>query len=648
MAMTIEQQRALALAQARLRAQQQAQAGQANQNADLWQPGTPFTPSEGGANRADPMWWAGEVAGGVPGALNAFNEGFGEGIPVVGPLVTEGGLRAGAGLSSLFTGEPYDEALSGLRDFREDRMEGQDGARLAGNVAGAVAPLGLVGSTQAGAQALGLSGTLPQRVAFGGLSGGGIAAADTAARGGDMGDIAAMGALGLGAGAAFPLAERPAQAIARMLMGQRGASPAERAISNALQRDQIDPATLPQRLDAIGPEALPVDLGANLTRQGGAIAAMPGEGATTIRNVLTERAAQTNPRIQAQIRDILGEAPVPSALQSEIRAGQTALSPEYTAVLNGPNVRAIDTAPLADTLDAWAVSERGKGQQVAREIRSMLNIAGENVLDPNPATLLATRNAIDGMMSSETNTNAIRILTNARQEIDGMLSRSVPGLKDVDARFAELARQGEAVQTGQQLLDSGRTAVRPQELEAMMAQQGTIMGPTGVPFRLRQGAVAEIDRIVGTTANNLNALKTALKGDGSWNRDRLVTLFGQDKADALLNVLEREIAFNRSFNTITQNSETAARQAAMQDVSPRQFGERPTGIVDLLMRAPQAIANAGARTRSQAVNAQIAEMLTGRPSPELVDRLIAIRAGNRGTLPPASIAALLTNQGGAN
>jgi hypothetical protein len=75
----------------------------------------------------------------------------------------------------------------------------------------------------------------------------------------------------------------------------------------------------------------------------------------------------------------------------------------------------------------------------------MLNIPGTDQLDPHPGALLATRNAIDGMMANEANPQVIRQLTMARQAVDGELGKAVPGIKDVDAKFQELARQSDAL-----------------------------------------------------------------------------------------------------------------------------------------------------------------------------------------------------------
>ncbi|MET3522062.1 hypothetical protein [Mesorhizobium abyssinicae] len=170
------------------------------------------------------------------------------------------------------------------------------------------------------------------------------------------------------------------------------------------------------------------------------------------------------------------------------------------------------------------------------------------------------------MLETTQGSNALNALQTARQAIDDELRATVPGIKEVDAKFAELARQKDAVQRGQTVLSSGREAPRPEELADEFRQgalpQGLHVGPSAVPLRLREGARAEIERIVGTNANDRVALQRLIKGEGDWNRARLSTLFGSDKAKTIIDLLDRERLFNDTSNIVTRNSETAARIAA--------------------------------------------------------------------------------------
>jgi len=197
---------------------------------------------------------------------------------------------------------------------------------------------------------------------------------------------------------------------------------------------------------------------------------------------------------------------------------------------------------------------RGEARTALEKVRDMLRIEGSQVLDPHPRAAFATRQAIDGMVASTQDQNVRRILTDFRKRLDDELANSVPGIKAVDAKYANLARQREAVERGQTVLDSGRTSPRPLELADEIAKGGPV-----IKGRLSQGARAEIDRIVGTNANDRVALQRIIKGEGDWNRQKLGQLFGQDKADRMISVLERERTFAETSNRIMKNSATAER-----------------------------------------------------------------------------------------
>jgi hypothetical protein len=282
----------------------------------------------------------------------------------------------------------------------------------------------------------------------------------------------------------------------------------------------------------------------------GGIAATPGNAQKQLADAIFARKNAANSRIIGDVDNILGPAPVPSQVDAGIVANQRILGPSYDKVLEG--AQAVDTSNIANRLDAAIVNLRGPAQSAVKKI--------------------------DGLLETETNSKVVQVLTDTRKRIDQVLADNVPGIKDLDAQYSELAKQRGALVSGQQVLDSGRTAIRPSELIDQV-MQGSPVGPSGVPFRLSQGARAEIDRLIGTTANDVNALKTALKGDGSWNRQRLATLFGQDKADALLKVLDRESTYATTANDVLGKSPTAARLSVQKDLGIGAGSEKPAGII---------------------------------------------------------------------
>lgn len=570
----------------------------------------------------------------IPGGdfMNEAARSFAENVPIVGPLVDRGAQAVGSQLAAAITGGTPEEAQSVRDQLRARDASEQPVANAAGTIAGTVGPLMSLGQTQLGGRALGITGPMPQRVLAGGTSGAALAGADAAARG-DRTNSEVLGSmlLGGGAGAVMPLAERPALALARMLGGQSASAPI-RAVNRNLERAGIDPATIPQRLDDLGPAAMPLDMDPNLTRQGAAIASLPGEGQTTLSNAMTARQQGANARIQGDVDATLGPATSPMQFNQGVREGQKALSPQYEAAF--ANASPVDVSSIAGRLDSLSTTAVGEIQSAVGKVRNMLTDPQSGVLSTDPRRLMSIRQELDDMIGG-TQGNQKRILTDIRKSVDDELGRAVPGIKAVDEQFSLLARQREGFEQGQQALDSGRTALTPQDLSAL-AQAS----PQEVLGAMSQGARAEIDRLIGTTANNINSLKTALKGDGSWNRDRLVTLFGKDKADRLLNVLEREQTFANSFNKIMGNSETAARAAAQKEASPRQFN---LDIGKLLTAIPEGAANLGARSRSEAVNKRIADLLTQRPSPEIIDQLLTARKLGQGLLGSSPVP-LLTNR----
>lgn len=564
-------------------------------------------------------------------------------IPVAGPFLEGAGNQVDAWINN---------ALGFEAQTAEDRaaIDAANSQRFplaagTGSVVGASAPLMALGATGVGGTLLGNTGSMVQRSLMGGIGGAGIAGADAVVRGDDIDDIRMQMLLGAGVGTVLPGGERAVTSIARSLMGMNP-SAATRSVAQTLENSNINPADVPRMMDELGPDAMMLDLSRNTQRQAGGIASVPGQGSTTLDDALLLRNEGTNMRIQGDVDSILGEAPIPSRLAAEIGDNQRGLSPLYKDALE--TAQAVDTRAIADNLDSMIVNERGAAQSALQSLRRDLNVIDTDTLDPNPQTLLNIRQKIDGILytdgqMSPLDSNVSRVLRDARRQIDGELAAKVPGIKDIDRQFAELSSQKGAVDTGQSILSSGRNEViRPAELVDMITGgRSEIVGPSGVPFRLSQGARAEIDRIIGTTGNDVSALKQALKGDGSWNREKLNTLFGQERADQLVDLLEREQRYSGSFQRITQNSETAARTAAQREAMPNQIN---LDIQKLLFAVPEAMANAGARSRSQSVNAQIAEMLTNRPSPELVDQLIAARRANRGVLGAAGVPVFTGNE----
>lgn len=323
-------------------------------------------------------------------------------------------------------------------------------------------------------------------------------------------------------------------------------------IIKRMQQDGMTPQQIQTRLGELGPDATLMDVGPNLRQEGQRIYAAGGRGRGIIDETLTPRDKGASARITGELDANLGPAPVPSQIDAGLKRTQRSLSPEYEKVLG--NAKSVNTEAIANDIDSMIANSRGEAKTALEKVRGMLRIEGTETLDPHPRAALATRQAIDGMMAGTQDTNVRRILGDFRKRLDNEIGTSVPGIKAVDAKYANLAGQREAVERGQTVLDSGRTSPRPAELASEIAKGGPV-----IKGRLSQGARAEIDRIVGTNANDRVALQRIIKGEGDWNRDKLGQLFGKDRADRMISVLEREGTFADTSNRVMKNSATAER-----------------------------------------------------------------------------------------
>lgn len=561
-------------------------------------------------------------------------------IAAAGDAATHAVLGRGSGASSF--GDRYAENLARekAQDAAYDRNHPITSA--VGQIAGGVAATLPLAATATGAKLLGMGGnTVTEMAARGAIAGGALGAIDGATRGegfdaateGDVkplqiaGEAATGGGVGAIVGGAVPVAARAigagVQALANRTAGATRAPGASNAATDevlgALRADRVDPAALPEQAAALGPEGMLLDLGPNMRNLAGSVASLPGEGRATVVDALTARRAGATQRIADDLDQNFGPAPVPSEVDAQITQGQQALGPRYgEAFTEG---MAVDTQAIADRLDGVASILRGPAQTAVARVRGMLNVPGTNVLDPHPSALLQTRHAIDGLIEGEANSQVVRQLTMARQEVDDALARAVPGVKDVDAQYAELARQREGLQRGSQVLDSGKTAIRPQELAqefpAAAIPEGNMVGPSAVPLRIQQGARAEIDRLVGTKSNDFLALRDAVKGEGDWNRAKLAEVFGPVQAGRIINAVDREAAFQDAYQTAIGNSLTAARQAGQKAFAkdtgglPAEMGATVTGIsLTVARKIMNAVYSSVAKRNVEDKAVDVARMLT--------------------------------------
>lgn len=551
-----------------------------------------------------------------------------------------------AGGMDVLTGQApsYDAGVRAQRAESDARRKEQPAAAIVGDVAGGLT--GGVGLMRNGITLAGRlgSGFLPRTLGYGiegGLYGGAHGAGGTYS--GNPQDYidaaknsATTGALIGGAlpilGAAAGGAYRAGSAFLgpRVEGAGRGASAMLRSAAMA------DEAGI-QNLSRMGPDAMLVDAGPAMLGLGQGAGTGTGTGRTALVNALRERDAGTGQRLAQTLDDALGPAPIPSRIEAGLQASRDGLSPSYQQALG--QASPVNTSALAQQLDALAVAERGGAQRAARDVRNMLNDAADpTMLDRNPATLLNTRQAIDGMLATEVDPNTIRVLTQTRRAVDDELARAVPGIKDVDAQFAELSRQSGGLTRGSQVFDTGKTATRPAELAQEIADgalpQGNQVGPSAAPMRIRQGARAEIDRIVGTNVNDLTVLERKLATPQDWNSQKFASVFGEGPRAQVAEALMNNRQFRSSYQNIVQNSQTAQRTSSAQAMEGAPGGNVPDNITatSLGLKALNAVAKAISGASNSTTKNEIGQILSAQgPAVERIARelLQSARTANR-------------------
>jgi hypothetical protein len=525
----------------------------------------------------------------------------------------------------------YDAGVKAQR-ARTDAMPAAE--RVTGEVAGGLA--GGVGLAKSGLTLAGRLGpALFRRVlgygaegaAYGAAHGAGNTYSDEAS---DYAANAGKGAaFGGGIGAALPVAGRAASGAyrgAQAFIGPRVGGTSAGASAMLRAAAQADEAGIRQ-LATMGPEAMLVDAGPAMLGLGQGAGTGTGSGRTALVNALKARDANTVPRINRDLDAAIGPAPRPSQIEAEIAQNVENVRPQY----HGPfdQSRPVNTTTIAAELEEAAQTLRGPAQDAVRRVRRFLDVPesragadGLRPLDDRPEALFQVRQAIDGMLEGETNSRVIAQLTGARNMVDEELARAVPGIKQVDAKYAELMRQREGLQRGGTVFDTGKTATRPadlaEELRAGALPQGEQIGPSAAPARVRQGARAEIDRLVGTHANDLNALERKLGTPQDWNSQKFAEIFGEGPHTRVMETLINNRRFRQTYQDIVQNSQTAQRTAAAKAMEGSEGGnvKGDTTMTGLGLKALNAVARAIAGASSSSTKNEIGEILA-KQGPEV-------------------------------
>jgi hypothetical protein len=538
-----------------------------------------------------------------PGDIgDVLSAGFTSGvnaIPFLGPSIM-GGLNQ---VKAAVHGVPVEEIAAENTQLEEQNPV----ASMVGSVAGPTVALAPLGMTSLGARALGLTGTTGQRMIAGGLSGLGIAGGDSAVRGNAPDEVAIDALVGGTIGTLLPGAAATGKALLRGMTGKAVPKPVKN-VARALRDDNVPVDDISARLQSMGPESQLMDLGPNLQRQAGALAAVPGQGQKTIRDAIDFRKAGASPRVQADVQATFGNGPELSAMKEQIIAQQKAAA--------GPLYDAVRDVKIDMLRGNFAyVFKTPMGQQALKTARQMA--------------------ANDGYRGTDT----IQIIDYAKQALDDIQREAIrQGRNNIARQAGDLAKvlRSEADKLVPQYKQAREAFAGPAQVIDAMDSGATVFSKDMTPAQLKsamgamtaserdaflQGARASLEAQMGTAVNDALSLRNMFKK--SWNEEKLRIVLGDKVANDLLSRISREATFGQTAHVVAGNSETAARQAAMGEVAPElSRAYRPEGIIGAVLSAFDAARNSVRGVRQPKTNSKMAEMLTsGSLDPRTMDQL---------------------------
>jgi hypothetical protein len=570
--------------------------------------------------------------------------------------------RARAGIGALIGDGTYGANLADEQKQTDQyRSEHPVIAPIAEGVGGVAVPLGAIG---AASRAAGL-GT---KMLLGGGAGAGIGGIQGAAGSRDWTNLpqaakdAAIGSgIGFVVGGTLPAAGKIIgagyNAAANALRGNadgisRGAS---RHLVEALAAD--NPEAVQARLTQLGDQAMLADAGPAFLGKAQGASLNNDEGRSVLQNALTARNEGTNQRIMGDVNRALGPAEDPQTVTDSIRRWRQEVDARnYPAALD--NAPPVQTAPILQNLEDMIPRSVGMEKKALTNLRDMMmqperrqvvDASGYPVFDglghpkfqdvkvsQNDAGVLhKIKQELDNVIEYDAPGLGLPASALSRQQgslkyfrgqLNDALEQQVPGYLNANRQSAALARRADAVEAGTQYLGSGKTIASPGRFAAEFENM-----PLGEQIALAKGSRGSIERALGTKANDLQALRQELQGEGGWNTAKLATVHGQDAADQLIGSVDRNLKFRDTYNKVVENSQTAQRQAAKEAMRPTPSSETPlfdprTTGVGFMLGGGKRLLSAGynaVRPDTTRSFGEVANVLTAQ-GPERDKRLLAI------------------------
>jgi hypothetical protein len=385
-----------------------------------------------------------------------------------------------------------------------------------------------------------------------------------------------------------------------------------------------------------------VDAGPTLRGWGQAVATPPGQPRAVVLNALKDREAGASGRILNDMDAAFGPAENPLQATRDIKGLRSiehkALPPIFQSAppVNTQAVLGTIGARLNKAVGPEAVALQKTWEYLTEKLQG-----GGRAAVSDAEMLHNAKEAIDNMIKYGDPGLGIApgalakeqgALSIVRKQLNQALRDQVPGYGNVMDESSKLAKQATQIEAGTAVLDSGKGAVRPDEL----ASEWAALSPEEQVAK-KLGTRSDVDRIVRQNANDRIALKKVLGGEGDWNREKLSTMYGAPATDRALSAADREATFFDTKHRIVDNSETAPRLEAARLADPERGAPGLTAVTAVLggpagaatyggIRGIQNTWQAIQRSLRRGRNLDIAKALVEK-NPQTLAQALARRAG---------------------
>lgn len=372
-------------------------------------------------------------------------------------------------------------------------------------------------------------------------------------------------------------------------------SVAAKNTARALTADKVPAGGVMQRLEDLGPDAMVMDLGPNTQRQAAALASLPGDAQTTVRDAVTTRSAGAVGRVTDDVAKTVGASPDLVKLHDDIVNAQKAVADPLYAEVRDVGIK------VPPALNFVLNSPLGKAA-----LRKAQDMAANDGYTPSGLTVGVVdyvKQALDDTAAEAARTgknNEARQARNMAKAITSAVDAQVPGYKRARDAFAGPARVLEAIEDGQGVFGKD---LSPSQLKSKLDG----MSPSEQDAYL-QGVRGSVEAQLGNAVNEPLALRNLLRK--GWNESKLRLLLGDELTTDLLKRIDREVTFSKTRNVVTEGSETAARKSAQPEVDPQQADVKQINLLGLIFSAINK-ARAGVRGKIQPkVNSDLATILS--------------------------------------